>query len=147
MKLSFFSDYALRILMFGALKGDVFQLDEVSKAYGISHHHLAKVVQELSKLGYLETRRGRGGGVRLARSADTIRIGKLVRETENQPAIVECFDAATNTCPISSNCQLKGALARAMTAFYDTLDENTLQELVASPQRARMIKILLPKGA
>ena len=144
MKLSLFSDYALRILMFGALKGDVFKLDEVSRAYGISHNHLAKVVQNLSKLGYLETRRGRGGGVRLAKAADTIRIGKLVRETEDQLAIVECFDAATNTCRLSGSCRLKGALSRAMTAFYDSLDEHTLQDLVVNPQRSRMIKILLP---
>ena len=121
MKLSLFSDYALRVLMYGALKGESFQLDEVTDAYGISRNHLAKVVHSLSKLGYLDTRRGRGGGIQLAKLPEEIRIGKLVRQTEDQPAIVECFDAATNTCKLNGQCRLKGVLADAMNAFYATL--------------------------
>ena len=110
MKLSLFSDYSLRVLMFAALKGESFQLDDVTKAYGISRHHLAKVVQRLAQLGYLETRRGRQGGIMLAKAPEEIRLGRLIRETEDQPAIVECFDPATNTCPINGSCQLKGIL-------------------------------------
>ncbi len=143
MKLSLFSDYSLRILMYGALKVDVFQLDEVSTAYGISKHHLAKVARNLSKLGYLETRRGRSGGHRLACSPEAIRIGKLVRETAYQSAIVECFDPTTNTCRLNGSCRLKDVLGRAMNAFYESLDLNTLQDLVDSPERGQMIKILL----
>ncbi len=143
MKISLFSDYSLRILMYGALKADVFQLDEVSNAYGISKHHLAKVARNLSKLGYLETRRGRSGGHRLACSPDAIRIGKLMRETAYQSAIVECFDPTTNTCRIDGSCRLKVVLGKAMHSFYESLDLNTLQDLVDSPERGRMIKILL----
>ena len=147
MHLSLFSDYSLRVLMFAAVKGGAFQLDEVTAAYGISRNHLAKVVQSLSKLGYLDTRRGRGGGIQLRCSPADIRIGKLVRETEGQPAIVECFDAATNTCRLNGSCRLKGALARATNAFFDSLDEHTLSDLTAGPQRNRLAKILLtPPG-
>src|SRR5688572_9874414 len=98
MKISLFSDYSLRTLMYAALIEHRFQLDEVTAAYGISRNHLAKVVHQLGKLGYLDTQRGRGGGSRLARPAEDIRLGKLIRETENQIVLVECFDPATNTC-------------------------------------------------
>jgi len=144
MKLSLFSDYSLRVLMFAAIKGESFRVDEVTAAYGISRNHVAKVIHTLAQLGYLETRRGRGGGIQLARPASEIRIGKLVRQTEDQPVIVECFDPATNTCPISGSCLLKGVLAEAVNAFYATLDRHTLQELVSGPQRNRMSKILMP---
>ena len=149
MKLSLFSDYSLRVLMFAALKGAAFRVDEVTAAYGISRNHVAKVIHTLAQLGYLETRRGRGGGIQLARPAGEIRIGKVVRQTEDQPVIVECFDPATNTCPIIGSCQLKGVLAEAMNAFYVTLDRHTLQELVGGPQKARLIQTLLapPAGA
>lgn len=143
MKLSLFSDYSLRTLMFAALKRDAFQIDEVTAAYGISRHHLAKIVQSLAKLGYLETQRGRGGGIRLALAPEDIRLGKLVRETESQPVIVECFDPATNTCPINGCCRLKGLLAEAMGAFYTSLDRYTLQDLVSGPQSRKMKAALL----
>ena len=143
MKLSLFSDYSLRTLMYAALTDDLFQLDGVTAAYGISRNHVAKVVHQLAKLGYLETQRGRGGGIRLARPAEGIRIGSLVRETEGQTALVECFNAATNTCPINGSCRLKGLLAEAMTAFYASLDRYTLKDLVSGPHRARMQRALL----
>jgi len=138
MNLSLFSDYSLRVLMYAALKGAAFQISEVSDAYGISRHHLAKVIHNLSKLGYLETRRGRGGGIQLAQAPDTIRIGKLVRETEGGARLVECFDMATNTCGLVGSCRLKGALAEAMNAFFASLDRLTLSDLVAGPKRDRM---------
>lgn len=143
MKLSLFSDYSLRVLTYAALKGEAFQVADVTAAFGISHNHLAKVIHSLAKLGYLDTRRGRGGGIQLARLPEEIRIGKLVRETEDQPVIVECFDAATNTCPINGSCRLKGALAEAMTAFYENLDRHTLRDLVTGSHRARMSRSLL----
>ena len=146
MKLSLFSDYSLRVLMYAAVKEEAFQLNEVAEAYGISRHHLAKVAQRLAGLGDLITARGRGGGVRLAKPADQIRIGRLVRQTEDQPAIVECFDAKTNTCMIGGSCRLKGALAEAMNAFYESLDRFTLESLVAGPLRGRLAKMLLAGG-
>jgi Rrf2 family nitric oxide-sensitive transcriptional repressor len=146
MHLSLFSDYSLRVLMYAALKGDTFQLSEVSTAYDISRNHLAKVIPNLSKLGYLDTKRGRGGGIQLACPAEEIRIGKLIRETEDQPVIVECFDQRTNTCPINGSCRLKGALAAAMSAFYESLDRFTLHDLVSGPQQKKMNHLLLTQN-
>jgi Rrf2 family nitric oxide-sensitive transcriptional repressor len=130
MRLSLFSDYALRVLMFAALKEETFSLSEVAEAYDISRHHLVKVVNYLAKLGYLETRRGRGGGIVLGMPPEDIRIGMVVRRTEDTPFIVECFDKQHNTCPINGSCRLKGALAQAVNAFYETLDRHTLRDLV-----------------
>ncbi len=143
MKLSLFTDYSLRVLMFAALKGESFSLNEVAEAYDISRHHLVKVVNYLTKLGYLETRRGRGGGIALGMKAEDIRIGMVVRRTEDTPFIVECFDKKHNTCPINGSCQLKGALAQALNAFYETLDRHTLKDLVGGADGARMNRILL----
>lgn len=143
MKLSLFSDYALRTLMYTALRDDTAQIEEVTAAYGISRHHLSKVVQFLGQHGYLETQRGRGGGFRLARAAATIRIGALVRLTEDCAAIVECFEPTTNTCPLNGCCALKRALAEALAAFYSSLDRLTLADLVSGPQRAAMQRVLL----
>lgn len=143
MKLSLFSDYSLRVLMFAAVKGEAFQLEEVASAFDISKHHVAKIVQDLSKLGYLDTRRGRGGGIQLARLPEDILIGKLVRETEDQPIMVECFDATTNRCRLDGCCKLKAALVKARKAFYDSLDAHTLSSLVSGPQRNRMIQVMM----
>lgn len=143
MKISLFSDYSLRVLMFGAVKGGPFLLDEVTAAYGISRHHLAKVVNRLAQWGYLSTVRGRGGGIRLAAAPDTIRLGSLIRQTEDQPVFVECFDPATNTCPVAGSCRLKGILGEALRDFYGSLDRYTLADLVAGPHRGAMGRILL----
>ncbi|MEZ5386159.1 MAG: Rrf2 family transcriptional regulator [Prosthecobacter sp.] len=146
MKLSLFTDYSLRVLMFAALKGETFSLSEVAEAYNISRHHLVKVVNYLAKLGYLETRRGRGGGIALGMKPEKIRIGMVVRRTEDTPFIVECFDKQHNTCPINGSCRLKGALAQAVNAFYETLDRHTLSDLVAGADGTRLNRILLPKS-
>lgn len=143
MKLSLFSDYSLRVLMYAALKGGPFLLDEVTEAYGISRHHLAKVVNRLAKLGYLGTLRGRGGGIRLAQAAGGIRIGALLRNTEDQPVFVECFNPVTNTCPVAGSCRLQGILGEALREFYASLDRYTLQDLVTGPHREAMGNILL----
>ena len=131
MRLSLFSDYSLRVLMFAALKGKTFSLSEVAEAYDISRHHLVKVVNNLARLGYLETRRGRGGGIVLGMAPEDIRVGMVVRRTEDTPYIVECFDKQNNTCAIDGSCRLKGALAQAVNAFYETLERYTLRDLVS----------------
>ncbi len=146
MKLSLFTDYSLRVLMFAALKGETFSLSEVAEAYDISRHHLVKVVNYLAKLGYLETRRGRGGGIALGMKPEEIHIGMVVRRTEDTPFIVECFDKQHNTCPINGSCRLKGALAQAVNAFYETLDRHTLRDLVAGADGIHLNRILLPKS-
>lgn len=146
MRLSLFTDYSLRVLMFAALKEEAFSLNEVSEAYGISRNHLVKVVNHLAKLGYLETKRGRGGGIELGIAPEDIKLGLLVRRTENSPVIVECFDPETNTCPINGMCRLKGVLAEAVTAFYDALDRHTLRDLVSGAERRRLTRTLLNKS-
>ena len=145
MRLSLFSDYSLRVLMFAALKGETFSLSEVAAAYDISRHHLVKVVNFLAKLGYLETRRGRGGGIALGMPPEDIHIGMVVRRTEDTPFIVECFDKQHNTCPINGSCRLKGALSQAVNAFYETLDRHTLRDLVTGSAGKGMKERLLPQ--
>ncbi|MBM3824234.1 MAG: Rrf2 family transcriptional regulator [Verrucomicrobia bacterium] len=147
MQLSLFSDYSLRVLIYGALKGESFRVDEVSRAYGISRHHLAKVVQRLARLGYLATRRGRGGGLELALPAAEVRLGALVRATEVQAVLVECFDPLRNTCPINGVCRLKGFLAEAQEAFYQALDRHTLCDLVRGSARPGLEHLLLRNRA
>ncbi|WP_395716181.1 Rrf2 family transcriptional regulator [Prosthecobacter sp.] len=146
MRLSLFTDYSLRVLMFAALKAEAFSLSEVAEAYDISRHHLVKVVNYLAKLGYLETRRGRGGGIALGMKPQDIRIGMVVRRTEDSPFIVECFDKNHNTCAINGSCRLKGVLAQAVNAFYETLDRHTLCDLVSGVDGARLNRILLPQS-
>ncbi len=148
MRLSLFTDYSLRVLMFAALKEEqAFSLSEVATAYGISRHHLVKVVNQLSKLGYLETKRGRSGGIVLGMKPEEIRIGMVVRRTENSTFVVECFNPKTNTCPLNGVCRLKGVLGEAAMAFYTTLDRYTLTDLVYGPDRQRMQELLLTPSA
>ncbi|MFM8877816.1 MAG: Rrf2 family transcriptional regulator [Verrucomicrobiota bacterium] len=143
MKLSLFSDYSLRVLIYASLREGRFQLKDVSQAYGISRNHLAQVVHRLGQLGYLETRRGRGGGCRLARPAGEVRIGRLFQQTEDQPAIMECFDQKTNTCRMAGNCRIQGALAQAMAAFYSSLDQYTLADVVTGTHGEVISRILM----
>ena len=142
MRLSLFTDFSLRVLMFAALKEESFSLSEIAEAYDISRNHLIKVVNFLAKLGYLETKRGRGGGIELGMPADEIRLGLLVRRTENTPAIVECFDETNNTCHINGSCRLKGVLARASAAFFAELDRYTVADLIAGQHRRPLEKLL-----
>lgn len=104
-----FSDYSLRLALYLACHPErVVAVDEVSRAYGISRHHLVKVVQTMTDLGVVDAQRGRGGGMRLAMPPSAINVGWLVRRTEPHFNLVECFDPATNTCPIAPACGLKG---------------------------------------
>lgn len=131
MTLTRFSDYALRVLMFAAVRdGRPFSVDEVALTYELSRNHLAKVVNRLVRTGHLKARRGRGGGVWLGRDPSSIRLGKLVRLTENESPLVECFEARSNRCRLTPACRLKGALAQAQDAFYGCLDQHTLADLV-----------------
>ncbi len=134
MKLTLFSDYSLRILMFAALREDLqFSVDDVAQTYGLSRHHAAKSVNFLTQRGYLRAQRGRGGGISLGQAPAEIRIGQLVRQTEKGSPLVECFDAASNTCPLIRGCLLKHALSQAWNAFFLTLDGYTLADLVRKP--------------
>ena len=133
MRLTFYSDYSLRLLMYAAVKhGELVTIQEVANAYGISKNHLMKVAFDLGRKGYLETVRGRGGGLRLARAPDKIGLGDVVRTMEEDFTMVECFDPKTSKCAIAGPCRLRGALSRALKAYFAVLDEYTLADL-ASP--------------
>jgi Rrf2 family nitric oxide-sensitive transcriptional repressor len=147
MRLNTFTDYCLRALMFVATKGEALAtIDEIAAAYGISRNHLMKVVLRLGQLGYLETVRGKGGGMRLARAPAEINLGKLVRETEQDLAVVVCLQSRERVCAIQPACLLKGALAEALAAFLAVLDGYTLADLVA-PRRRLAQLLALPAVA
>lgn len=141
MHLTQFSDYSLRLAIYLACHPDALvSVDEVSRAFGISKHHLVKVVQTLTDLGVVEAQRGRGGGMRLKMRPSDINVGWLIRSTEPHLNLVECFDAASNTCPIAPACGLKGALARAQRAFLNVLNEYTLDQFLT--QRSELVALL-----
>jgi len=132
MRLTRYSDYSLRVLMYLAIRPErVATIEEIADAYRISKAHLMKVVHGLGRAGFLETTRGRGGGLRLARASDAISVGDVVRHTEECMDLVECFDARTSQCRIEPACILKDALEEALTAFLEALDGYTLADLVA----------------
>jgi Rrf2 family nitric oxide-sensitive transcriptional repressor len=115
-------------------------VDQISRAFGISRHHLVKVVQTLTESGVVECQRGRGGGMRLAMHPSQINIGWLVRRTEPHFDLVECFDPGTNTCPIAPACGLKGLLRRAQQAFLNALDEFSLEQIIT--RRSDLVTLL-----
>lgn len=140
MQLTRFTDYTLRVLISVALndrRGEArgVTIGEIATQYAISRNHLMKVVQVLAHTGYLRTLRGKGGGLRLARPAEAIRLGDVVREVEGGFQIVPCFGPdPASACTIVPACVLRGALGRALTAFLDVLDEYTLADLLG-PER------------
>jgi Rrf2 family nitric oxide-sensitive transcriptional repressor len=123
MRLTDYTDYALRVLMYlGAQPGRLVTVQEIADNHGISKNHLTKVVHHLGQAGLVETVRGRTGGVRLARDPATISMGEVVRITEPDFTMVECFDETKNACSLSPTCVLKSALGRATGAYLRELD-------------------------
>ena len=140
MQLTQFSDYSLRLLLYLAAHPDrLVPIDEVSRAYGVSHHHLVKIVQLLVDRQLVASTRGRGGGLRLNRQPAEINVGALVRITEPHFDLVECFDRTTNTCPIEPACGLKQVLRDARRAFLDVLDGRTLADFL--PRAPELIRL------
>ena len=130
MRLTLHTDYALRTLIYLAVHpGDRVRIQEISSAYGISHHHLTKVVQQLQHNGFSHTVRGKGGGISLAMSPADIRVGAGTRALEPADQLVEGFHQA-GVCAIDGQCALTGALRRATEAFLTSLDEVSLQKLI-----------------
>jgi Rrf2 family nitric oxide-sensitive transcriptional repressor len=139
MQLTLSSDYALRVLMYLALAPDrLATIDEIARSYGISSNHLMKVVHGLALRGYIETVRGRSGGMRLARPAEDITVGAVLRDTEENFALVACM-GDEDACRITRICRLRQALGQALDAYFEVLDGWTLANLVASPQRLRSV--------
>lgn len=134
MRLTNFSDYALRVLMYAAARdSQLITIDETAAVYRISRAHLMKVVNQLTRSGYLRAVRGRSGGLALAKRPDKIRLGDVLRATEPDFALVECF-GADNQCVITPRCQLRAALNEALGAFIGTLDRYTLADLILNPR-------------
>ena len=133
MRLTLLSDYSMRVLMYLALEPKkLVTISEISKRYDISRNHLTKVAHQLGRAGYIETIRGRSGGIRLAKPADTIKVSDILRKTETSSVLVECFSGGKQSCAISPACKLKHALAGAEDAFYHHLDNFTLAEITAN---------------
>lgn len=138
MRLTDYTDYSLRVMFFLAVSGEgLATIQDISTAYGISKNHLMKVVQQLGELGWVETTRGRNGGLRLHERSLSLTVGEVVRATENDFALVCCFVDSGEThrrCVIETQCQLKHVFAAARNAFLAELDRHTIGELVRSPQ-------------
>lgn len=142
MQLSVLSDYSLRVLMYlGARPKRLATIGEISLAYGISENHLMKVVHRLAQHGFVETLRGRGGGLRLGKPADAMTLGEILRVTEEDFELVECFGSKDN-CRIIKVCRLKRALRRALDAYFEELDAWTLADIIAN--RKALINELQP---
>jgi Rrf2 family nitric oxide-sensitive transcriptional repressor len=136
------SDYSLRVLIYLALDPErLVTIEEVARSYEISKAHLMKVVHRLGLAGYVETVRGRKGGLRLAKPAGQIRVGDVVRSAEENLALVECFEPATSRCAIDPACGLRPVLHEALESFLATLDRYTLADLVAR-RRAPLVRLL-----
>jgi Rrf2 family transcriptional regulator, nitric oxide-sensitive transcriptional repressor len=145
MRLTDWTDYTLRVLMYCGVQGSerLVTIAEMAQNYGISRHHLTKIVNALARQGLLETVRGRSGGVRLAQPPGQIRLGAVVRAAEPDFRLVECFDKATNTCPLTAVCQLKRVLRGALDAYLAELDHVTLADLLP-PGRSMSRAMSLP---
>ena len=144
MRLTRHTDYALRLLMLLALEPDrVHTIEEVARRYRISRNHLMKIAQTLAQAGFVESLRGRGGGLRLGGSVESINLGAVVRATEDGFELVECFDRVRNNCLVSSACGLRGPLEEALHAFLGVLDRYSLGDLVRNPATFRRMRSLL----
>lgn len=140
MRLTAFSDYSLRVLIYLGVHADrLATIGEIAAAYGISENHLMKVSHRLAQRGLVETVRGKGGGMRLARGPSAINVGTLVRDTEEGP-LVECFERGAGACKIERACVLRGVLSEAVEAFFEVLDRHTLADLLAP--KGRLARVL-----
>lgn len=143
MELSQFTDYSLRALIYsGSMRETLCTVPQVAIAFGVSQNHLVKVVNNLAKLNYVRTQRGRNGGFELAREPNEINIGELVRNTESLH-LVECFDEIRNSCPIQSACVLKRVLHEAQSAFLNVLDQHTLADFISSKPLLSQLNITI----
>jgi Rrf2 family nitric oxide-sensitive transcriptional repressor len=145
MRLTTFTDYCLRAVMYIALKdGELATIDEIADRYTINRNHLVKVIFRLGQLGYLDTVRGKGGGVRLAKDPARINLGTLIRATEDDLELVECFQQDCS-CVIEPACVLRKALRQALDAFFKTLDGYTVADLL-KPSQSLARLLALPKA-
>jgi Rrf2 family nitric oxide-sensitive transcriptional repressor len=130
VRLTLYTDYSLRVLLFLAAKPDeMATITEISDFYNISRNHLVKVVHNLGMLGFITTIRGKNGGIKLSRTAEKIEISEVVKKTEPDMDLLECFNPKTDNCVISRTCRLKSVLFDGRSAFMAVLDKYTLADL------------------
>lgn len=142
MHITRYTDYSLRVLIYLSVQGDrLTTIQEIADSYDISKNHLMKVVHQLNKNGYIETVRGKKGGMRLHMAPEDINIGVLVRDTEHDLSIVECY-TAKNTCKISPVCGLKPIFGEALQAFLAVLDKYTLKDLIHERHEPQLLRLL-----
>ncbi|TDQ36752.1 RrF2 family transcriptional regulator [Aureibacillus halotolerans] len=141
MRLTQYTDYSLRVLIYLATKKEdkLTNIKDIATSYGISKNHLMKITYELGKLGIIETVRGRNGGMRLAKRPEDINIGTFIRLVEEDFHIVECFNDEKNVCVISQACRLRGVLGEAMMAYFNVLEKYTLRDLVHNQDELTML--------
>ncbi|MBL8349812.1 MAG: Rrf2 family transcriptional regulator [Burkholderiaceae bacterium] len=147
MRLTEYTDYALRVLMYCAANPDrLVTIAELAERHQVSRNHLMKIVNDLARQGVLATTRGRGGGLRLMQQPAEIRLGDVVRRCETDFALVECFDGRHNTCTLGTACRLKRVLEAAMKAWFKELDAVTLAD-ISHPALAARAAVRLPAPA
>ena len=140
MRLTDYTDYSLRTLMYlGTHRENLVTIQDIADAYSISKSHLMKVVHQLGLAGLVETIRGRSGGLRLGKEPEEINIGDVVRGTEPDFMMVECFSRETNECILSPSCELQDVLRRATNAYLDVLSGVTLADLLRNSGSLRRL--------
>ncbi len=147
MQLTQYTDFSLRVLIYLSLKKpeELGTVSEIAAFYGISRNHLVKVVHNLASHGLIQTIRGKHGGMRLARPATEISIGEVVRLTEPNFDIAECFNSTTNNCTITPVCALKSILGEARGRFLQELDRHTIADAVTKKSAlSKRIHLSLP---
>ena len=141
MKLTTFTDYSLRVLIYlAAQPKDRATIAQIANAFQVSENHLVKVVHFLGKQGWLTNLRGKGGGLELGMPPEAVIVGAVVRETEGINQLAECFGVTDGDCAIAPDCRLRGILGEAIAAFYEVLDRYTLADLVNN--RNQLAKVL-----
>lgn len=148
MRLTAFTDYSLRVLLYLAVQPPQRRatIAEIAQAFAVSEHHLTKVVHLLGKAGLLANLRGRGGGLALARPAAAINLAEVVRATEGPAILAECFDPESNQCVITRGCRLRDVLDEAGRAFESVLEKYSVADLVQSRRARETIRFLAPHG-
>lgn len=139
MQLTLHTDFGLRVLIFLSFQEDKqrITISDIAENFKIPRNHLVKVVHQLGKLKYIHTTRGKNGGIRLAQSTHTIRVGDVVRHLEARLDIIDCN--SPTPCPIKLNCQLKSILKEASTAFLSVLDQYTIADLQQKPNELKTL--------
>ena len=142
MHITRYTDYSLRVLVYLAVQGEeLATIQQIADSYEISKNHLMKVVHQLNKKGYIETVRGKKGGMRLQMAPEDINVGILVRETEQDLSVVECF-SSRNACRITPVCGLKSMFGEALAAFLEVLDRYTLADIIHDQHRPQLLRLL-----